>query len=376
MIIFSRYSLKSGRGFSLVEIMVALVIGMIAMIVVMQIYGASEANKRTTTGGDDAQISGALGLFGLQRDLRQAGYGIGSYNLLGCNVTLRPGIVLNTMAPVTINHPSITGLAGQDPNTDTLLIVYGNSATMPEGDNIAAEPVPPTTYTPKSPKAFKLNDRVIAAPPTRASPCNLLLDKVTVEAPADNSSSNISVATGVASVTNGSLYNLGANPMVVAYAVRNGSLTRCDYMVNDCSNNAAANWPAIAGNIVGLLAQYGRDDTSVNPTMTGIVNRYDNTVQAPPAVILDQCGWARISAVRFALLTRNTQYDKKTVTTSVPTWEGSVANNPAGSAARPFNMSGFVLSPGTWQNYRYKVYQAVVPIKAMNWIWMGGQTGC
>ena len=47
-------------GFSLVEIMVALVIGMLGIIVMMQVFAMFEAQKRTTTGGDDAISSGSI----------------------------------------------------------------------------------------------------------------------------------------------------------------------------------------------------------------------------------------------------------------------------------------------------------------------------
>ena len=105
------------RGFSLVELLVGLVIGMIGVVIMMQIFSVSEGYKRTTTGGDDAQNNGAIGLYGLQRDLRQAGQGTNSFNglvppgaaasLIGCNVTLRAGVTINANAPVTINHASI-----------------------------------------------------------------------------------------------------------------------------------------------------------------------------------------------------------------------------------------------------------------------------
>ena len=70
---------------------------------------------------------------GLSDDIRQSGYGFNVANLIGCDVTLRAGINLKAMAPVTINSASIP--VG-DANTDTLLIAYGNSDTIPEGNSI------------------------------------------------------------------------------------------------------------------------------------------------------------------------------------------------------------------------------------------------
>jgi len=48
-------SSRRAAGFSLVELMIGLVIGMVAIVVMMQVFSVSEGYKRTTTGGDDAQ---------------------------------------------------------------------------------------------------------------------------------------------------------------------------------------------------------------------------------------------------------------------------------------------------------------------------------
>ena len=354
------------RGFSLVEIMVALVIGMIAMIIVLQIYGASEANKRTTTGADDAQMNGAVALFKLQQEITQAGYGFNSLNLFGCNLQLRSGVTLNVLAPVTINHASITGA---DANTDTLLVVYGSSENIPEGDRISTQP-DTNIYAITSPAFFSVNDRVIALPSSRPSPCNLILDKVQTAAPSN--SANVTMVTGVAGVANGRLFNFGSQPKVMAYKVHNGNLTQCDYMQNDCSQNNESFWVPIADNIASMRAQYGREESNVNSPMKGVVTTYDQTVQSPstsPAVSSVQCGWARISAVRLALVARNSQFDKSNPTTVAPTWSGSSANS--------INLSGtssYLPANTTWQGYRYKVYQTVVPLRNINW--MGAQVGC
>jgi type IV pilus assembly protein PilW len=63
-------------GFSLVEIMVGLVIGLIATLVIMQTFSAFEGNKRSTTGIADTQTNGSIGLYMVQRELQFAGYGV------------------------------------------------------------------------------------------------------------------------------------------------------------------------------------------------------------------------------------------------------------------------------------------------------------
>lgn len=354
------------RGFTLIEIMVGVAIGMLGLIVVMQIASLSEGQKRSTTGSGDAQTGGAIAMFGLQGDVRLGGYGISEQRLIGCNVLLRAGVTLNAMAPATINHASIP--AG-DPNTDTLLVAYGNANGSSQGDGIATQPAT-NSYSVQAPMAFSGNDRVIAVPAIRATPCNLILDSVaTIVGP------NVGVVTGVAPMSGGTLFNMGQVPRVQVYAVRNGNLTVCDYMANDCGavGNVASTtvWTPIANNIVSLRAQYGRDTTA--PTMDAIVDTYDQTTPTTA------CGWGRVSAIRVVLVARNAQYEKTAVTAAAPVWEGSTAdttNTPTNPTAVPIDLT---LSPGgaanpDWQNHRYKVFQTVIPLR--NVAWLGVQTGC
>lgn len=355
-------AMRRTRGFSLVELMVGLVIGMIGVIIMMQIFSVSEGYKRTTTGGDDAQNNGAISLYGLQRDLRQAGQGSNSftdnaaapnaYSVLGCNLTLRTGVTTSSLGPVTINHPSIP--AG-DADTDTLLVFYGSSNDGPEGDRIEAQPAT-TTYTlagfaaAASAPSVVVADRVVAHPTPRPSPCNLTMESVTAVA-----GSNVTVATGVTGMTGGALFNLGQSPRFIAYAVRGGSLTMCDYMVNNCGGAFdAAHWVPLASNVVSLRAQYGRDTTA--PTMNGTVDAFDQTT---PTNI---CGWVRTRAVRLVLVARSAQLEKENVTTAAPTW--------AGSAGNAIDLS----ADAAWQQYRYKIFETVVPLR--NAAWLGVQTGC
>jgi len=405
----------AASGFSLVEIMVGMVIGMLGLIIMMQVFTLSEGQKRATTGGGDALTSGTIALFGLQRDIHQAGYGVSDPKLLGCSVLLRAGVTLNGIAPMTINHASIP--AG-DANTDTLLLVYGNSSGSPQGDGITAQPatagasVAPDIYAVQAPTSFTGADRVIATPQNRATPCDLTLTSITGVGVGSSANVTVNAGTGVAGVSNGILFNLGQAPRVLAYAIRGGNLTLCDYMVADCSNAASTGnatiWVPIANNIVSLKAQYGRDTmlglTPLVTTMDGIVDWYDQTTPYGPSAITPsppnpapqgtaqpappmapgatapsyQCAFARIPAVRLALVARSATFEKTAVTTAAPTWDGSAAHTPnpptasdsIGWTADPVDLSANAI----WQNFRYRVIQTVVPLR--NVAWQGVPTGC
>lgn len=336
---------KCQGGFSLVEIMVGVAVGLIGVLIMTQMGVAFDSQKRSTTGSGDAQSTGMIAFSELQRELRQAGYGIDNTKILGCNLEIRSGVWLNNISAVTINHPSIP--AG-DANTDTVLVVYGAGNGSPDGDGITSQPAA-TQYAVQTPSSYVANDRVVATLQTRPATCNLSLDTVTGVA-----TPNVSVTTGVASMTNGTLFNLGQTPRVKIFAVRSGSLTACDYMTADCTQPAnavsqsvwAQTWVPIGGNVVSLRAQY----------LDGLTNTYGTTTPSTA------CGWVRTPAVRLALVSRNARQASGTVTSAAPAW--------AGSTASPIVLSG----NSGWQGYRYKVFETTMPLK--NTISMGVPPGC
>ncbi|MCP5249716.1 MAG: PilW family protein [Candidatus Accumulibacter sp.] len=341
-------------GFTLVEVMVAMVIGMIGLIIMMQVFSAAESQRRTTTGTGDAQSNGAMALYALQRDIRQGGYGFNALNAMGCPLTLPAPAsrTLSQIAPVLINPPTADVPAG-DAGTDTLLIAYGNNEGPPEGDVITA--TNGSLIAVRNAANYLPNQWVAAAPAAPLNGCALTLAQVSaVAAP------NVTVAASGA-VDGGTLFNLGDAPRIRAYAVRAGNLTVCDYMTANCGaactavdGTCSASWIPIASNIVSLRAQYGSDTST---PMDG-VDTWDQTTphQATASQATHACLLARASAVRIALVARNSQLDRDQVTAQAPTWAGS------GGAA--IDLSG----RANWQNYRYKVFETVIPLRNLPWM--------
>jgi type IV pilus assembly protein PilW len=72
-----------------------------------------------------------------------------------------------------------------------------------------------------------------------------------------------------------------------------------------------------------------------------------------------------VSAVQVALVVRNNQFERTTVTAAAPAWYGT-------TAATPVLID--LTNDTSWQNYRYKVYQTNVPLR--NTTWLGAQSGC
>ncbi len=347
------------RGFSLIELMVAMAIGLFGVIVMMQVYVSSESSKRNTTSGADAMNEGIMAIYALQRDVRMAGFGIADARLMGCDVLLRTGVTLNAMAPVTINHASIP--AG-DANTDTLLVVYATTSTTTQGDKvIAATGV-------QTPSMFADDDWVIQAVIqaidiaviSAACADTLVLDQVdTVTA----TPSTLTLASATPLGVGNTLFNLGPGPLppkIIAYAIRGGNLTQCDYSTQNCGAAGSAGdatvWVPVASNIVSLRAQYGRDTSAAGSMLRmAVADTYDQTTPTTA------CTWMRVPAVRLALVARSAQA-AAAATAAAPVWEGSATN--------PINLTGNT----AWQNYRYKVFQTVIPVR--NITWMEAVAGC
>lgn len=379
------------RGFTLVEIMVALVIGMLGIVVMMQMFAMFEGQKRTTSGGDDAISGGSVALYDLQRDIQRSGWGTSAINIIGCNVA---GLVAGggsvPFVPVTINSSLIP--AG-DANTDTLLVVSGNgNATVEGAQLLAAAPAGATVYTVRAPMDFYDADttdglpvRVVAGVQTRvAGTCNLTSTNISAQPTA--SSVTVSVASGLATAlaAGDRLFLLGDNPVVRVYAIRGGNLTVCDWRVNDCS--AAANtsdgsvWVPVASGIVSLRAEYGRDTATAG--MDGVLDVWDRSIPTTATPIsttaaknMEACAIARIVSVRLALVARSSQPEKTAdwpnltqhVTPAAPLWEGSnlvaQAVNPTEAGVVAISLPSPDPSWPTWQDFRYKVFQTVVPLR-------------
>jgi type IV pilus assembly protein PilW len=169
---------------------------------------------------------------------------------------------------------------------------------------------------------------------------------------------NVNTSAGVLGMANGRLYNLGRTPRVQVYAVRAQQLTVCDMLASDCAQAADADnpavWVPIGHQVVSLRAQYGRDTTA--PAMDAVVDVFDQ--DAPTTA----CEWMRVSAVRLAVVARSPQQAAQAVTASAPTW--------AGSASQPIALDALE----DWQQFRYRTFETLVPIRNMTWL--PGAAGC
>lgn len=341
---------RRARGMSLVELLVAVVIGMLAVVVVLQVMRLSEGVRRTTSGGDDAQTVGAIALSSLSREIRQSGTGMSNANLLGCSLKLSASNTLTSLAPLQINS---TDVAAGDAGSDTFLIAYGTGNGSPEGDKISAQ-TDSQNITMTTSTAFQLADRVVATPSVRAAPCVLTLDQVS-----NTPAATLSLTTGAAGVSAGVLYNLGAAPRFDAFRVYHSRLQVCDYLTQNCKSSDAANWADLAEGVVAMRAQYAKDTSAI---MDGGVDADGYDQVSPVGYCSGIAGWTRVMAVRLVLVVRNGQKEPTTVTSAAPSW--------AGATGAAIDLS----AQADWKYYRYKVIEAMLPLRNLSW--PGVVSGC
>ncbi len=371
-------------GFSLIEVMVGMVIGMIGIIIMLQMFSLTENRRRTTIGSGDAQANGVIILDEIQRDVSQGGYGFTAGNpsanesVFGCTLNLGTAAAprMVPLVPAIINPPEIP--AG-DPNTDTLLVSYGNTAGQPQGAVLVR--TNGNVHQVESPGSFQVGDAVFSAP-TVANPCNSALQLTRIGAVNGNDITVQNAITGTA------LYNLGQTPQIKGFAIRNSTLTMCDFIANDCSllaNVADPNiWQPIGENIVSLRLEYGHDTTAIN-AMTGIAvafNQNPPPTSAPYSALLpNTCGWVRAPVLRVALVARNSQFSRTPIAINRDLLFPDAPDDPtgprwAGSLTTPIDLTQNPdgTANAVWQNYRYSVLEKLIPMR--NLVWMGAPTGC
>lgn len=402
-------------GLSMVEILVAALIGLIGVVIVTQVMTQSEAGRRTTSNVAGSQTSGQLAMFLMERDLMHAGQGIVLDNLvfnyastatpspLNCRISSNlPNLAFNNLplAPAVIipagvaagNADNLWNIPQGDANSDMIAVAYAGATAMAEGMNMAAnsDPTPPV-YALSSIKGInnvpgEIDYMVVSDSANPKPNCTLAratgLDLV-------NNTVTLDYDAGIAYGKGTSLYNLGPSnlapstlaaraPRFAVYAVRNGVLTVCDFFANggtDCTNAGSVNdpnvWTPVMENVVALQAQYGWETT--NPA-DGVTDAFcktrlgagavcpgtDNGSPAPTAAggltaAQQACDWTRVTAVRFAIVTRSDQYEKTAVSpATIKLWPDSVV--------APLTTGPVYAVPD--RNYRYRVFQASVALRS------------
>jgi len=376
-------------GLSLVELMVALVIGLIGSLAITQVFTNSEAGRRAVGGGTDAQTNAAIGVYAIERDLQQAGLGFTNPVALGCQLRT------NGVSPVINNLPLLPaaiipagvaagddnnqwGIPPGDPDSDMIIVSYGDPGVMLQGTPILANfAANPFRLTSGQGLTNHLGAYVLLA--EQGQDCTL--SRIQAVA-ADDITAEYSA--GVPYTSQGLGFNLGRQPRLLVYAVRNGRLTVCNFVEQPCNSAGAvadtAVWVPVVGDVAALVAQHGWDTRptkgiDANLVVDTFCKRRLGASEACPggetglpsagnrARTQQQraCDSVRTPVIRFALVTRSSQAERNDVTPATITlWPDSAASPT--TTGPVFNVPD--------QTFRYRVVTSTVPLR--NMVWMKG----
>jgi type IV pilus assembly protein PilW len=362
--------LHAARGFSFVEILVGIAIGLVGMLVIFRTVGVWDTQTRSTTTNSDAQSSGNLAMFAIERDVKQAGQGLTGIGTeiprgLGCNVV---GARNFRLAPVEI----VQGVPAGAP--DRLQVLYGNSAFFVSEESFTASTL--TTKVTVRRNGFKTGDLAVAA-----DPANCVLLQVTDDTNGDgrtldhaSSGTYLNYYAGppasavpafnsaaVPALASGKLYSLGPLPRHNTWdVIVNRSVLRNTELFSGQVFEAAEG-------IVNMQAEYGLDNSALRD------RRVDVWSTVTPVTPEE---WARVVAIRVGLLTRGRQFEKAAdqtneaeaaaaVTTVNPAWAGGnfVMTNVDGTA----DMGMTPPDPNNWRYYRYRVYEKTISLRNVIW---------
>lgn len=353
-------------GFGLVEVLVAMAIGMIGILAIMQAFAMNERYKENTLGASGSQTNGNIALFTLERDVRMAGHGIASTAAFGCSTiqyqyqgaySSPPGPAgpgaLPTLrfVPVVIDQ----GAAGA---SDTITTLSSSNAYRTSPASLS-DNMPPTSSELKveNGMGFEIGDLAIA---TQGSTCSLM-EITQIQDPAShyqhrptsdyNPPGGTSLLPGF--TIGAQIYSLG-KPQMRIYTVANNNLT-----VRDWGTMLTNGTPTVLVNeIVNLQAEYGKDDGSNGGTAgDGIVDAYSTVTPT------DAAGWMSVLSIRMAILARGA-YERPnpagtctaTPAAAMPTWAG-------GTPIKDPNIT----PDGDPSCYRYRLFESTVPIRNMVW---------
>lgn len=346
-------STNTQKGMSLVEIMVGLVIGLIGMLVIFQTVSSWGRRTATTTSGGDAQTSGAIGMYYLERDIKQAGWGFGMAP--GVNPA-NMGCMVSVSATRTFRFAPAEIVQGASGAPDTIRILYGNSASFTAtSDFLTPNPATPTVIASNQQPGFVVGDRAILANGTN---CAL----VTVTASAALALTMTYVLASGTPVVSGKLYNLGPQPIRAEWQINAG---RALVWAETILNSPAAE---VADGVIDLQAEYGIDGDNNNRITDGSGGSPNEWQTADPT------NWTTVRAIRVAILVRSKQFDP-TYTAPNPTcgWcPDTTLPSPSPPGFLMTNVDGnpanaIAGDPNNWVHYRYEVFEKVIPLRNMIW---------
>jgi type IV pilus assembly protein PilW len=377
-------------GMTLIELLVAMAIGVGVVLAVSTLLVAGENHKRTTTSTNDADQAGSYAFYALDKALRAAGSAIAESaypadrGVLGCKLNAAAILPRTTPFPAPFSTAFLTGttanlrvapvLIGQNQSdsaaSDVLVVMSGSGAAGGVSRAING-PGSATTLVLESATGFAANDLVLVS---QSGVTDCLTEEVgTITAPtlnvggttyytATGTATTLATLSGSTSTYVTPLGNAAANN--VQFTLFGVGTDNTLYSYDLLQNQALAQGSggnvseAITDGVVQMNAIYGIQSPTAPATLGAWAGPGDagydiNTVMTTPATM------ESIIAVRVALVVRGEYYDKNPVSPATLTIFGGYVNAGGTSLAKNINLNA------TQQHYRYRIFEFTVPLRNM-----------
>jgi type IV pilus assembly protein PilW len=379
---------------TLVELLVAMVIGLGVTLAVASLLVAGENHKRTTTSSNDAEQTGAYSVYALDRALRSAGSAIAeSADLGGLGCRLNAAQILPRTTPFPLPFaanflpgatanlrvaPILIGQQMSDDNVSDVLVVMGGSGSAGGVPRPNTGPPPTNSLLLESTVGFfqydlilvsninqtsAIPDCLIEGVQAVASPTTLTLGTTNGSPPtyyyytanglgtslatmaADATSSYITpLGNAQANNVQFQLFGVGGNYTLYSYDLLQNQL-KVQGIGTDVSQ-------PLADGVIQMNAIYGINNNGVQSWAGPGDAGYDiNSVMTNVATMKS------IIAVRVALVVRGEYYDKNSVSPAKLTIFNGLTD------ANNVSLSQQVTLPD--QHYRYRVFEFTVPLRNM-----------
>ena len=363
--------LSRDKGFSLIELLVGLVIGALVSLVIMNVFSVFEGEKRTTMGGADAQTSGNIALYNISRDIQQAGFGMpvtvagGENSIFKCSNVAQngalPDLNVNEFSPIVITN-------GATDLGDTISVRYSNNQTGGLPTKIQSRVA--ATLTVDNRMGCNNGELAMQVSDDAPTPSCILQPIQSTAASATPPYSTVTLLDDTKLKNNGYLYCIGQwnnfTYQVKETAAGSGKfdLNRQITRITSAGAVATSN-VTIAPEVVSMQAQYGVSAAGSSNTITLWTDA--TGIWAPGT--LTAANRNRIKAVRIAIATRNPLREKTAVTANACVTMYGDCTNAASVAAIANGALQLDVSDAAadWQNYRYRVYETVIPVRNAIW---------
>ena len=373
---------------TLVELLVAMAIGLGVILVVSTLLVGGENHRRTTTSTNDEDQTGTYAFYALDRALRGAGSAIAESayqtdrGVLSCKLNVngifpRAGafpapfasaFLLGATANLRV-APVLIGKNQSDGGSDVLVVMAGSGAAGGVSRQVNG-PGNATSLVLQTAVGFSPNDLALVS---QGGVTDCLLEQVSsISTPTLTLGGTYYTANG----TSTSLATLATSNSTYVTPLGNAQTNNVQFQMFGVGTNAtlysydllknqllvqgtgADTSQAIADGVLQMNAIYGVQNTATPGVLSTWADPGDagydiNTVMTSPVVM------ESIIAVRVALVVRGEYYDKNTVSPSTLVIFSGYTNG-AGSA-----LSQTISLNATARHYRYRVFEFTVPLRNM-----------